>query len=133
MTVVTPCNIQQVDEIIHVPSGNIFSKFAQQELWWIFFFYMTRPHISHHTTEEIMKIGLEVLPHPSYSLDLAPSDFHLFGPLKEAHRGIHFKDEEAVKTSVLRRQYLAFYRAGIHALVKRWTKTVEMDGYYIEK
>ena len=28
---------------------------------------------------------------------------------------------------------LAFYRAGIHALVKRWTKTVEMDGDYIEK
>ena len=34
-----------------------------------------------------------------------------FGPLKEAHRGIHFKDEEAVKTSVhqwLRRQDLCF-------------------------
>ena len=45
-----------------------------------------------------------------------------------------YKDEEAVKTSVrqwLRRQDLAFYRAGIHALVKRWTKTVEMDGDYI--
>ncbi|XP_073526621.1 uncharacterized protein [Phyllobates terribilis] len=27
----------------------------------------------------------------------------------------------------------AFYHAGIHALVKRWTKTVEMDGDYIEK
>ena len=50
--------------------------------------------------------------------------------------GIYFKDEEAVKTSVrqwLRRQDLAFYRAEIHALVKRWTKTVEMDGDYIEK
>ena len=50
--------------------------------------------------------------------------------------GIHFKDEEAMKTSVrqwLRRQDLAFYRTGIHALVKRWTKTVEMDGDYIEK
>ena len=58
------------------------------------------------------------------------------GSLKEAHRGIHFKDEEAVKTSVhqwLRRRNLAFYRAGIHALVKRWSKTVEMDGHYIEK
>ena len=46
------------------------------------------------------------------------------------------QDEEAVKTSVrqgLRRQDLAFYRAGIYALIKRWTKTVEMDGDYIEK
>ena len=33
----------------------------------------------------------------------------------------------------LRRQDLAFYQAGIHALVKRWIKTVEMDGDYIEK
>jgi Transposase and inactivated derivatives len=59
-----------------------------------------RPHISCHTTAEIVKIGWEVLPLPPYSPDLAPSDFHLFGPLKEAHRGIHFKDEEAVKMSV---------------------------------
>ena len=28
---------------------------------------------------------------------------------------------------------VTFYRAGIHALVKRWTKTVEIDGDYIEK
>ena len=45
------------------------------------------------------------------------------------------KDAE-VKMSVcqwLRRQDLAFYWAGIHVLVKRWFKTVEMDGDYIEK
>ena len=95
-----------------------------------------RPHTSRHTTEEIVKIGWEVLPHPPYSPDLAPSDFHLFGPLKEAHRGIHFEDEETVKTSVrqwLRKTDHDFYRTGIHALVKRWTKTVEKDGDYIEK
>ena len=87
-----------------------------------------RPHTSRHTTEEIVKIGWdvkirwEVLLHPPYSPDLAPSDFHLLGPLKEPHRGIHFKDEDAVKTYVcqwVRRQDLAFYRSGIHALVKR--------------
>ena len=46
------------------------------------------------------------------------------------------KDKQGWLTSVrqwLRRQDLAFYRARIHALVKRWTKTVEMDGDYIEK
>jgi len=44
------------------------------------------------------------------------------------------KDKQGLLTSVrqwLRRQHLAFYRAGIHALVKMWTKTVEMDGDYI--
>ena len=42
------------------------------------------------------------------------------------------KQDEAVR-QWLRRQDLAFYRSGIHTLVKRWTKTVEMDGDYIEK
>jgi hypothetical protein len=44
------------------------------------------------------------------------------------------KDKQGLLTSVrqcFRRQHLAFYRAGIHALVKRWTKTVEIDGDYI--
>ena len=37
------------------------------------------------------------------------------------------------KRGVAGRPATAFYRTGIHALVKRWTKTVEMDGDYIEK
>ena len=37
------------------------------------------------------------------------------------------------KRGVTGRPATAFYRAGIHVLVKRWTKTVEMDGDYIEK
>jgi len=44
------------------------------------------------------------------------------------------KDKQGSLTSVrqwLRRQHLAFYRAWIHALVKRWTKTMEMGGDYI--
>jgi len=44
------------------------------------------------------------------------------------------KDKQGCLTSVrqwLRRQQLAFYRAGIQVLVERSTKTVEMDGGYI--
>ena len=45
------------------------------------------------------------------------------------------KDKQGwlTKRGVAIRPGTAFYRAGIHALVKRWTKTVEMDGDYIEK
>ncbi|KAG8303404.1 hypothetical protein J6590_010438 [Homalodisca vitripennis] len=42
----------------------------------------------------------EVLPHSFYSADLAPSDFHLFGPLREAWRGKRFQDNEDVKKFV---------------------------------
>jgi hypothetical protein len=36
------------------------------------------------TARTVEEMQWEVLPHPAYSTDLAPSDFHLFGPLKEA-------------------------------------------------
>jgi hypothetical protein len=35
------------------------------------------------TLEPIAKMGWEVLPHPSYSPDLAPSDCHIFGFMKD--------------------------------------------------
>jgi len=38
-----------------------------------------RPHTSLKTVEHIANLGWTVLPHPPYSPDLAPSDFHLFG------------------------------------------------------
>jgi histone-lysine N-methyltransferase SETMAR len=41
----------------------------------------TRRHTSLRTREHTTKMGWRVLPHPPYSPDLAPSDFHLFGSL----------------------------------------------------
>lgn len=37
-----------------------------------------RPHVAKVTQKIITKIGWEVLPHPAYLLDLAPTDYHLF-------------------------------------------------------
>lgn len=31
----------------------------------------------------MQQLGFELLPHPTYSLDLVPSDYHIFDPLKE--------------------------------------------------
>jgi len=33
--------------------------------------------------ESIVNLGCTVLPHPQYSLDLSPSEFHLFRPVKD--------------------------------------------------
>ena len=43
-----------------------------------------RPHTACTTVATINDLHFECLPHPAYSPDLAPSDFHMFGPLKEA-------------------------------------------------
>jgi histone-lysine N-methyltransferase SETMAR len=40
-----------------------------------------RPHTAAVTTGTLEEMHWEVLPHPAYSPDLAPDDFHLFGPL----------------------------------------------------
>jgi hypothetical protein len=39
----------------------------------------------------------EVLPHPAYSPDLAPGDFHLFGSLKNALGRKRFIADDEVK------------------------------------
>jgi histone-lysine N-methyltransferase SETMAR len=43
-----------------------------------------RQHTATVTTGTLKEMHWEMLPHPAYRPDLAPSDFHLFGPLKEA-------------------------------------------------
>ena len=58
------------------------------------------PHTATHTVEALQQLNFEVLEHPPYSPDLTPSDFHLFGPLKDALRGRHFASDQQVKEAV---------------------------------
>jgi hypothetical protein len=54
-----------------------------------------------------------------------PSDFHLFGPLRNDLCGKYFADYEEVETEVrkwLRQQSKDFCAAGFDALVKSWNK-----------
>jgi histone-lysine N-methyltransferase SETMAR len=82
-----------------------------------------KPHTSLHTREAITKFQWTVPPHPPYSPDLAPSNYHLFSPLKDTIRGKKFQDEEEVISEIkrwLRRRPAEWYREGIHALTSRW-------------
>ena len=56
-----------------------------------------RPHIAAHTAETLRKLKFKVMAHPPYSPDLAPSDYHLFGPLEKAIRGRRFTSDHEVK------------------------------------
>ena len=80
-----------------------------------------RPHTSAHTAETLRKLKFEVMAHPPYSPDLAPSDYHLFGPLKEALRDRLFTSGEEVKEAMhswLAAQLKTFLSEDIRKLVQ---------------
>ncbi|GBN84102.1 hypothetical protein AVEN_113927-1 [Araneus ventricosus] len=82
------------------------------------------------------KSGWSVLQHKPYSPYLAPSDFHLFGPIKQHFGGKHFADDDDGQHEVLLwmiQQPKEFYAAGIGALIKRWDKCTNIGGDYVEK
>ncbi|GFU05368.1 histone-lysine N-methyltransferase SETMAR [Trichonephila clavipes] len=57
-----------------------------------------RPHTANRTTALVERFGWEMVSHPPYSPDLAPSDFHLFPELKKNLGGTQFQtDEERCK------------------------------------
>jgi histone-lysine N-methyltransferase SETMAR len=60
----------------------------------------TRPHTARETQERIQELQWELLQHPPHSPDLAPSDFLLFGPLKNHLGDRRFADDEEVGTGV---------------------------------
>jgi histone-lysine N-methyltransferase SETMAR len=89
-----------------------------------------RPHSARSTAKKITDLRLECIPHPAYSLDLALSDYHVFGPLKK------FSTDDDIKEAVhrwLRSQSEEFFSRGIQALVKSWHTCIERGGDYVEK
>ena len=86
--------------------------------------------------EKTENMGWEVLPRPPYSPDLAPSDYHFFGFVKNQMQGQHYVTNEALQTAVhqcLRAAGTDFYRKGIFKLPERWEKCVQINGDYVEK
>lgn len=95
-----------------------------------------RPHTSQATMAAISDLGFEVLPHPPYSPDLAPSDFWLFGRMKEPLRGHRYSNVQGLASAVsqwVRGTPKEFFAAGIEKLPERWQKCINLKGMYVEK
>lgn len=93
-----------------------------------------RPHTSWATRQKLRRLGWEVLMHPPYSPDLAPSDYHLFRSLQNSLNGVNLTSMEACKNAVT--QFFAqkprkFYSDGIMVLPEKWQKVVDQDGTYL--
>ena len=86
------------------------------------------------TRAAIQELGWEVLPHPAYSPDLAPSDYHLFRSLSNNLRGISFVNEVCLKKwldEFFDGQSPNFFKRGIQKLPERWERVVNNAGEYL--
>ena len=83
-----------------------------------------RVHTCKVAIDAVERNGYELKPHPSYSPDLAPSDFFLFPNLKKDIRGCHFRFDEGVVTAV--EEWVSgkdpdFFNSGLMTLEHRWS------------
>ena len=84
--------------------------------------------------DAVERIGYELIPHPAYSPNLAPSYFFLFPNLKKDIRGLHFWSDEEVVTAVeVWVKDPDFFSSRLMALEHRWSKCITLEGNYIEK
>ena len=80
--------------------------------------------------------GYELIPHPTYSQDLAPTDYFLFPNLKKDIRGRHFRSNKEVVVAVeewVRDKDPSFFSSELMALEHPWSKCIILEGNYIEK
>jgi histone-lysine N-methyltransferase SETMAR len=86
--------------------------------------------------EKLRDLHHELLKHPPYSPDVAPSDFYLIPKLKIVLASQHFSSNQEAIAAVER--YFAdlmknHYRDGIMALDHHWNKCISLKGDYVRK
>ncbi|KAK6737553.1 hypothetical protein RB195_019951 [Necator americanus] len=89
-------------------------------------------NIARTTKGKLMKFGWTILPHPPYSPDLAPLDYHLFSYLQRHLYGQDFQTRDDIEKALeqfFKEQSPAFKSKGIYDLPKRW-KTIDANEAY---
>lgn len=102
--------------------------------------YFLHDNASSHTAAQtkamIQHLGWNLLAHPAYSPDLAPSDFFLFPALKLHLKGRTFSSRSQIG-SVIHHWFSSkpreWFTEGINKLPERWRRCVERNGGFIEK
>ncbi|XP_053949369.1 histone-lysine N-methyltransferase SETMAR-like [Anastrepha ludens] len=90
---------------------------------------------AHKSTNAMAKLH-ELLPHPPYSPDLAPSDYWLFKNLKRWLQGQRFRSNEEVEweaDAYFEGLSIDHFSKGIKMLEDRWEKCIAPEGTYVEE
>ncbi|XP_055116353.1 histone-lysine N-methyltransferase SETMAR isoform X2 [Symphalangus syndactylus] len=94
-----------------------------------------RPHVAQPTLQKLNELGYEVLPHPPYSPDLLPTNYHVFKHLNNFLQGKRFhnqQDAENAFQEFIESRSTDFYATGINQLISRWQKCVDCNGSYFD-
>ena len=95
-----------------------------------------RPHTAKVVTEFLEERKIEIVPHPPYSPDLAPCDFHLYPTLKKNIKGRRFDSAQAALDAVqgiLKRMSEEGFQGVYEKWQERWLKCIKLGGEYIER
>jgi [histone H3]-lysine36 N-dimethyltransferase SETMAR len=90
-------------------------------------------HKSRKMIAKMHELGYKLLLHPSYSPDLAPSDFFLFADLKRMFAGKKFNTNEEViaKTEAsFGAMSKSYYQSGIGKLYDRYNRCIALESIY---
>ena len=125
--------------LIHPAATERPSKFAQKRFVLVnrrnvVLHDNARPHTARVTQEHFFELGWSILPHPPYSPDLSPSDYHLFRSLKNSLMGTNFSHEDQVREFVenlFTSKLAEFLAKGIEELPDKWQQVIAYDGEYI--
>jgi histone-lysine N-methyltransferase SETMAR len=88
---------------------------------------------------KLRDLHYELLEHPPYSPNLAPSDFYLFPKFKLFLAGQRFSSNQENQEAIAAVEgYFAdltknHYTDGIMALEHRWNKCISLKGDYVKK
>lgn len=94
-----------------------------------------RPHVSRMTLQKLNELGYETLPHPAYSPDLSPTDYHFFKHLDNFLQEKIFNNQAAAENAFeefVDSRTPEFYCNGINKLVSCWQKCVDCNGFYFD-
>ncbi|CAK9816645.1 Histone-lysine N-methyltransferase SETMAR [Anthophora plagiata] len=78
-----------------------------------------RPHVAQLTQQKLNELGYETLPHPAYSPDLSPTDYHFFKHLDHYLQGKIFTNQAAAENAFkefINSRTTEFYATGINKL-----------------
>ena len=80
-------------------------------------------------------MGINTVPHPPFSPDLAPCDFWLFHKLKEKLRGCRYETIEEMKeavTKVIDTHIQEEFHGAFQNFLERYNKCIAAGGDYFE-